>query len=400
MDDDIDRQSGFEESLTDLIGVGPKPFSRAIDRSFKPWHRPRKHYVRVRQWQSEIEYLVRDLKSKGRWSSELRYLTLPGSDLLDIRHLLATVCAQGSIRMRYLGFNSAADVSGEQATVIGSQFAMNRRDLVDEESEVVPNDFRLVGDVRSEPSRRVRRAGPFHVINLDLCGGFAGKQSETSGMPNYFAALQAVLDGQRNCDHEFLLLITSRMDQDSVDEPKLASLTTIVQEVFDSCEAYADSLVEAWALPGNREAVAESLSSVELFMLGISQWIVRAGLDAGLRASVRGVMTYRVGGGVGDDNIVSLAIRFRPQRYLRPDSSGLIYTGRAEVPIKDKECESSTGIPGRISGRTMVDDAIRADGSYQECVTGTADLLVDAGYSREDYVSWVSGLKGETAEAE
>ena len=52
-------------------------------REFKPWHKPRKHFVRLHQWCHETRQLLKKLQYAN--GSELRYLGLPGEDLLDIR---------------------------------------------------------------------------------------------------------------------------------------------------------------------------------------------------------------------------------------------------------------------------------------------------------------------------
>ena len=62
--------------------------SRAT-KPFLPWHRPRKHFVRREQWQQQIEILA----DAGQLEHQtIRYLGLPGTDLLDIRHFHRTLC--------------------------------------------------------------------------------------------------------------------------------------------------------------------------------------------------------------------------------------------------------------------------------------------------------------------
>ena len=54
-------------------------------REFKPWHKPRKQYIRLRQWCAIVRWLIR--KVGMQQGDSLRYLGLPGEDLLDIRSL-------------------------------------------------------------------------------------------------------------------------------------------------------------------------------------------------------------------------------------------------------------------------------------------------------------------------
>jgi len=60
------------------------------EKRFKPWHKPRKHYLRVYQWCQQIATLIKDL-GLGE-SDSLRYLGMPGEDLLDVRTLQGVCC--------------------------------------------------------------------------------------------------------------------------------------------------------------------------------------------------------------------------------------------------------------------------------------------------------------------
>lgn len=46
------------------------------DRVFKPWHKPRKHFIRVNQWCALIRQLIEDLSMVE--GDTLRYLGMPG----------------------------------------------------------------------------------------------------------------------------------------------------------------------------------------------------------------------------------------------------------------------------------------------------------------------------------
>jgi len=377
-----------EDELRRLLGDGPVPFPERAEREFKPWHRPRKQYVRSVQWSRELGFLVRDLGL----DNELRYLTLPGDDLLDIRYLAESVCTSRGLRLKYLGFNTAAFPSDvRQPELNAAQFSINRLEYINPESEVFPGDFRQIGDTRSVPWQRVRRAGPFHAINLDLCGGFAGRE-KTEEIPNYFAALQALLQNQGSSDHDFLLFLTTRMDEHSVDKEVRASLNDIVRRVHETCKAYASGFASAWGLPAGGESVRllERIGFAEAFMLGLTQWIVAQGVTHGLKASVRNFMTYRTGRKNGDDDIVSLAIRFKPDPFIQPDAQGLVRTVGVESSRDEKICEQSAAIPEKVGSRVLVDEILRTQGQdFERCMNEASRLLAAAGYDASTYRDWV-----------
>lgn len=379
-----------EDDLRALLGEGPVPFPERIEREFQPWHRPRKQFVRSCQWARELGYLVRDLKLADR---PLRYLTLPGSDLLDIRHFADSVCAPHKVQLKYLGFNTAAQPSDPSQTELNtSQFSLNRLDYIHPESEVVPGDFRIVGDTRSIPWRSVRKAGPFHAINLDLCGGFAGRE-KADGIPNYFTALQAVLQNQKSSDEDFLLFITTRMDDDNIDGGTQAALSALAQDIYDTCHEYATAFAAAWGIPlasAEQLRLPDVVGTAEAFMLGLTQWIVSQGVTHGLKASVRTFMTYRTGMESGPDDIVSLAIRFKPDPFVQPDAQGLVIPVGTVVSSAEKLCHQSAKIPGRVRRRLLVDEILRTQASeFQRVMSESSGLLAASGYDVSSYQDWV-----------
>ncbi|MFF0654991.1 hypothetical protein [Micromonospora tulbaghiae] len=258
------------------------------------------------------------------------------------------------------------------------------------DSEVFPGDFRMVGNNRSIPWQRVRRAGPFHAINIDLCGGFAGEE-KSAGIPNYFAALQALLQHQAYSNEDFILFITTRMDDGNVAPETLEKLNSIAQAIHDTCEEYANEFAGAWGIPAPAAPIRirEVASTAEAFMLGLTQWIVSRGVHSGLKASVRSFMTYRTGGESGEDDIVSLAIRFKPDPILH-DPYGLVRVVPAQVSADERERQQSPAIPRKVRGRTMVDHVLRTQAeAFERCMEESRMLLTSAGFDGDSYRAWV-----------
>lgn len=389
MDNTDSYPSGESDDLAALIGSGPLAFPESIERTFEAWHRPRKQYVRNMQWSREISFLVRDLKLRKK---EFRYLTLPGNDFLDIRHLHESICLRGQINLKYLGFNTAASENGAgQSSVHSNEFSIKRLEYISSESEVFPGDFRDIGNSKSVSWQRVRREGHFHAINIDLCGGFA-RAIENAGIPSYFAALQWLLQNQGSAQDDFLLFITTRMDDDSIHDDARERLNQIADSIYNTCVAYASGFNELWGIAEPSEtAVTKTASSIESFMLGLTQWIVSRGIDSGLKASVRSFMSYRTGDGPGEDDLVSIAIRFKPDPRLSLDPHGLVQPLHPPVSIREMECVQSAGIPRKVSERVLVDEVLSAQAdAFERCIEESSQLLASAGYDPVAYREWVS----------
>ncbi|TLM81940.1 hypothetical protein FDW83_14510 [Pseudarthrobacter sp. NamE2] len=389
--DNMDQSlSSNHDDLAALIGDGPAPFPVSVERPFEAWHRPRKQYVRNMQWSREIGFLVRDLKLG---EGELRYLTLPGNDFLDVRHLHESVCVRDQLRLKYLGFNTA--VSGNDPAQSGfhsNEFAIKRLKYVSEESEVFPGDFRDIGNQKSLPWQRVRRERHFHAINIDLCGGFA-REISNPGIPSYFTALQWLLQNQGSAQEDFLLFITTRMDADNVHDDARAGLNDIAESIYNTCAAYASEFDALWGIAeSDSVAVAEAASSTEAFMLGLTQWIVSRGIASGLKPFVKSLMTYRTGNGAGDDDLVSIAVRFKPAPQLSLDPQGLVRPVHPPLSRAESECIQSAGIPRKVSERILVDELLAAQAdAFERCIEESSALLAAVGYDPSAYKEWVLG---------
>lgn len=162
-------------------GLQPTP-----KRAFAPWHRPRKQFVREQQWRNQIEKLLDEQPDPPK---ELAYLGLPGSDLLDIRYFHGEICQPRNLELRFLGFNTSQHTSGAGIDLNTSLAEVHDLESVHEASEVLRDDFRAIADDLSQAWSRTKRMGPFDVINLDLCDGFA-KEPETSEQDTHYNALQ------------------------------------------------------------------------------------------------------------------------------------------------------------------------------------------------------------------
>src|SRR5262245_8498942 len=95
--------------VRDIYGDAPPPAlpllvpAKRVD--FQPWHYPVKHVVRSEQWAA----LTRNLLEEHYPNLVvLRYFTLPGADMLDVR-VLSDVCGPRGISIEYFGFNAAGE---------------------------------------------------------------------------------------------------------------------------------------------------------------------------------------------------------------------------------------------------------------------------------------------------
>ena len=109
-----DEPDALEDAVTNDRVFQPEiqPILTARDeKEFFPWHKPRKHYLRIHQWCAEVRKLI--TRNRYQEGDIVRYLGFPGEDFLDIR-VLNGVCERANIRIKYLGFDSTASYAGRE----------------------------------------------------------------------------------------------------------------------------------------------------------------------------------------------------------------------------------------------------------------------------------------------
>ena len=78
----------------------------------------------------------------------MRYLGLPGTDLIDLRYLHEQLCRDNNRSLCFLGFNTEAQ-SGSPAHVRTERLARRSTPAAkrrSEQSAVLPDDFRLIAN--------------------------------------------------------------------------------------------------------------------------------------------------------------------------------------------------------------------------------------------------------------
>ncbi|TDB75211.1 hypothetical protein [Micromonospora sp. KC723] len=398
----VEHDLPFEEEKDDLGPAygRPVPFG-GIPRQFKPWHRPRKQYVRRKQWVSSFADLLNELCRRDSDRRDASYIGLPGSDLLDVR-LFAEECAARALKLRYLGFDrTATGESAESAYLNLSRDELSKSGNVHRESLVMPDEFSQLGDVRSLAYTTANRMS-FDVVNLDLCGSAT---NEPAGQDNtIYPALKNVLRVQAKREEPWLLLFTATFGKDTQSnhgQSNAENLVRALKERLEECasaEAAAQDIFERGegsGLPELDECDHDGYS--KLLVLAFISWLCSVG--RGIRSSrfrVVSVMNYRVNRYLLAPNMFSLAIRVTPQEPTVRDAAGLL-----QEPRPVDECEELTQHARRMSRVVDADEALRSnDALFDAMRAEMADLLADLRYDRQEYLSSDFSKLIEDTEAE
>ncbi len=385
------EQSGDHDDLIAGIfgGIEYLP-TQAEPKEFKSWHRPRKQFVRREQ----LSVLLRRLYEKREPGDPLRYLGLPGTDLIDLRYLHEELCRATDRPLRFLGFNTEAQPGNSAHLQLSvSLDEVRRLPNVDPQSRVIHDDFRRIGNPKSIAWSRTEQLGPFDVVNIDLCDGLASESPQSGG--SIYEALAQLTAFQARNHNPWLLLITTRIGRGMFDAGAEQRLMGLFRENVANCEGFAEACEEL--LESDVESIdPATCSEADLLILmtaAICKWLSALVQVYGpSRVQLASTHGYRIDPVAVREDLVSFALRFDPVIAASPDAFSLA------APASVDECATAKAIVKRSTRRLDVDTTLEQQPDLNEELIGeTERLLTDARYEVAGYRAWLTAQCGSTA---
>lgn len=359
--------------------------------SFLPWHRPRKQYVREYQWSTA----VREVMERRDADDKLKYVGLPGIDLLDLRQILRTVCEPSGRKLQYIGFDMAAGSDSPDGIELNiSQSELDARTSVHKPSGVRPDDLRYIGKRTTNAWRAVRNFGHVDVVNFDLTTTlFSGSPDEPI---SYLGALKEILALQSGNPKPWVLLATTKVDRQDMTDAAVGPLLGLFRDSLADCSGLVEAISDA-NLSISDEIATDAWDDDSLRVTSLAatlQWIRGLLNDGAMSARVRltscFVYTSFEGGGAVD--MASMVIRFDP----RPtDLVDAVFSG-PETEANAARAADGLGIRAaseytRIANGINIDHRLRGDQELRTRMTVlAADLMEEARYSRPEYLVWAN----------
>jgi len=395
--------------------VPEEPKHSAAEREFAPWHKVRKEYVRREQWNKFIKryakkYLRNDLQdssNEDEWSADepsdipdsvvisqpLSCLVIPGDDLLDIRSLHRDT-EDIHCYIRYLGFNHRHGSEQPNTRVHIAHNDVTSSPRVSNESIVVRDWFQVVAKKNSLAYRYVKRLGPFHVVNLDLCDSLFPNQD--GDVQAYFNGLHAIAAYQmKNMAQTWLLFITTEVAPGEVDPEQFGKLCQPTKNNLEHVvfrEALSGMVpIESLEPEGIVDlSKLDEKQLIDLFGVAIGKALLTFCSSAGSnwKLEMRGSHIYTIN---TEKNVWMLSLAFQFTPIVRPpiDATGLSNI-KLEAPKLFDEAELATKLVASVGNISNIDEILDSDCSlHQSLLNSSADLLAEAGYDRDAYFQWV-----------
>lgn len=372
--------------IAELVGEEPKSAIVAV-RRFKPWHKPRKQFIREQQWASLLQGLLQKFKTLGQ-TRTVKYIGLPGEDMLDIRVFHDVVASMGEgWELEFLGFdatgtpdqNLADSITHDLPRVNSTRSSCKtwRLQLLAEQSKA------------SACHRELKRFAAADVINIDLCDSVRPSRDN-----KILQAIYALIDHQLGCRMEpWLLYLTTRIDASSLDKSVRDQLLTCVANNMQRYPDFAQELQAEYCLTETDiqlligAPATPSDTEAKTIGLGLAKWLLQLLDNQHHRLELCPSYMYTVGP-TGPD-MISLAFKFVPDRPGIMDSIGLV-----ENSVQSQQ--QSEGAVARkmikpLARMVNVDEKLRSDPDLaQLLIDAGGRLLARAGHDPSAYATWAS----------
>lgn len=388
--------------------------------TFLPWHRVKKEFIRQQQWNDLTIRMIRRFwrrqlqQEEGDWSLDagpgednfalpanvaldrpLRCLFIPGEDLLDIRALYRDI-NEFNCFLRYLGFNEVqgSDQRGTRVHVANNDVTSLPR--VARDSRVLQDRFQSIASGNSQALRYVKEYGPFHVINLDLCGSLFPNTAKDA--TEYYDALVQLLAYQfENQKSEWLLFVTTMAQPAALHRDGLQKLCTPTLENFWKHKDFAALIRQFLPAGAIRDTTSlvdfsalDDIQIINLFSVAFGKWLLSLCHGAKPQWTIEMRKSFRYSLKMEQTTtMLSLAYALKPNIAPPIDASGMSTVRLAQKKFPaEKEC--AVKLAESVRNMADVDKKLEADPALRaELLDAQATLLEAAGYDRTAYVNWV-----------
>jgi hypothetical protein len=294
-----------------------EPIAVPIKR-FQPWHKPRKHWIRINHWAARIRRLVGSTDFQG--DPTFRYLTLAGDDLLDIR-TLEGVFTRRHVKLRYMAFNDVAQIADRRAEFFLSDSELSDREFIASGSRISTEKMENISVPNSVAYQETKKNGPYDAINLDFCDDVT--YLDGTRFPR-FDLIHKLFEIQAGgMARPWLLFLTTRVNPDQIPVTVCEAFNEALSENFRENDVFHRLVcrllfnVTDGSIIDIKEARSlEGLGFTNYYCLGFSKWLLRLVESGSPKWNLRLVEAAYYSVSNGKPDIVSLT--FHCERVSEP----------------------------------------------------------------------------------
>lgn len=358
-----------------------------------PWHRPRKQFIRREQWLKLSDRLIEKVlgtpalppQLDGRY--EVKYLTLPGLDYLDVEMVAQQAKARNCV-LTSIGFleNSVGNAASARAEL--RQESLVKSGTISDRSHTFNRRIQEIATKSSPAYRELKNKGPFHVINLDACGSMAlpGAAHDNQMIKVVHTLLEYQFGNSRG---HWLLFVTTDVRKEQFADETIQRLYQSVWTNAQQSNDFRNSALKFFGSPDAEidKALEHYVNSGEdnfmlSFALGFGKWLLALAREQNWDMKMHSSYCYSTTP-EGDvrASMPCLAFEFIPPPVQLNDPHGVVAVadGNAHNYI-----ERSLRVLEKVSAISNLDVRLAADEQLKQQLLDETKLhLKRIGYSEE-----------------
>lgn len=379
---------GDDDGLFDLAEVAGSLEDSEVQ-EFEAWHKPRKQFVRCKQWWYHLDFLLKRYE-EYKSVETIKYFGLPGSDLLDVSYFSKQLLSSQEHSNKILFVHGFIDsVQGKQKADLRLSELLDRKN-VHASSKVDNFNFHALAENNTLALERVRHNGAYHLINLDFCDGVFKRRTISSMM--------ALLTYQFNnmSGIPWLFFLTTRADMDGIANDLMDDLDRIFKESLKGDEAFVLAvqhhserihklIIEQNSLR-NQQITRAELS--ELLQACFLFWAISLMHANETRMEVVSTMKYKVHEGNNFPDMFSYVVRVTKNIIVKPDPLNLgqaVGLKPGEVTNAEK-CQDKKQAAKKLHESLDIDDYLSTNPEELKHFTNEMKMLLkEAGWNVDKY---------------
>lgn len=310
-----------DDSLFDVDDVAGK-VSPLASSNFMPWHKPRKQYIRDRQW---VEHLVRLIRqNKYKHVDTINYFGLPGGDLLDINYIHKGLSRTSKYNGKKLGFHGLIDNVDDYNKAQGEFTKLLDMDDISNQSRLDNFNFEDLIKNDSAVWARIKNFGTYHFINLDFCNNILTDKT----LPSLHYLLQYQM--QKAVGMPWLLCITTRLNKDSANKDIIEKFQIVINEVVqggalgDKIKVCFNEAYECMRTLDNLNSSDNKILVNQILQICLVLWILKSAIALKNKIELKSSFKYSVDLFKRESDMHSFVFSFEKPEETIPDCIGIV----------------------------------------------------------------------------
>lgn len=354
---------------------------------YKPWHKPRKQWVRDKQWWGYLQKLL--IKPANNYADEvtIKYFGLPGAELLDVDYLSKKMLESTVLNDKKLLIHGVVKSPKEKQVADSRLTKLIDRINIDENSKVERGEFEAIANRNSMLWNKMKSIAPYHFINLDFCDRVL--EDATIG------AVYNLLEYQfaKTVDKRWLFCLTTKIDTSETNSALLGRLDECLHKIegdelaIYNLEEYFEPVFE---LISKKRKISDYIDNAvkftDIFLVGFVIWLVLTAIQCNVNFKLKSSSKYTIASDGEVPDMYSFVFEFNPFFAPQVDHTGIATTHCSEPGQQVDIAAQKQNLMRKLSSTLDIDDMLGNNNDILEkYIDDTKQLLAGCGWDVSNY---------------